>query len=242
MPTQDANLGIAVDTATGRIYWYEVGTLIYNRLKSSNPDGSDIQTVVPTVYGQRGILFDPVRSLLYWVALDRQQHQVLIYRSQPDGSAVEIIYTAPAGADIRDLALDPYAQKLYWLDPTQQGGALFWADSDGGRVETLRSWLGSARGLVVQPLQNSLYYTSYDDLMRADLDGTNETSITSLAHRRYYGVSNRDPLVFPYVFINPPQSNLALGMSAPFAPSPCLAADGYEPNDTPATATALTCG
>lgn len=243
MPTQDANLSIAVDTTTGRIYWNEVGTLVYNRIKSSNPDGSDIQTVVPVVYGQRGLLFDPVRSLLYWVALDSQERQVVIYRSQPNGSGVEVAYTAPAGADIRNLALDPYAQKLYWLDPTYEGGALFWADSDGGRVEALLTNLGSTtRGLVVQPFQNTLYLTSYEDLLRTDLDGTNETAVTWLGHQRYYGVSNRNPLAFPLIYINPPQSNLAFGISTPFAPSPCIAADTNEPNDTTATATPLGAG
>jgi hypothetical protein len=217
--------------------------MVYTRIRSANPDGSDVQTIVPIVYGQKGLLFDPVRNLLYWVGLDSQQRQYVIYRSNPDGSNVQVVYTAAAGTQIRNLALDPYAQKLYWLDGVTDDGTLFWADSDGGNLAALDSGIGAdARGLVVLPAQNTLYYSKWDSLWQAQLDGNNQTDVVWLGHQRYYGVSNLNPTVFPFVYINPPTSNLAFGLDAPFAASPCVAADPNEPNDTPATATTLTAG
>lgn len=243
VPTQDGTLSVAVDTNTGRVYWTEVVTMIYTRIRSANNDGSDVQTVVPIVYGQKGLLFDPILNLLYWVGMDSQQRQFVIYRASPDGSDVQTVYVAPEGALIRDLNLDPYAQKLYWLDGATGYGTLFWADSDGGNLAALDTNLGTdARGVVVLPQQNTLYYAKWESLWQAELDGTNATEVVWLGNQRYYGVSNLDPLVFPYHFINPPQSNLAFGLSTAFEASPCLAADSNEYNDTIETATPLTPG
>ena len=100
-----------------------------------------------------------------------------------------MVYAAPEGMQIRELALDPYSQKLYWLDPTTEGGALFWADADGGRLAALATNLGSdARGLVVRPFEDALYYVSGNDLVRAKLDGSNPTVLADLSQRPYTGL------------------------------------------------------
>ncbi len=76
--------------------------------------------------------------------------------------------------------------------------------------------------------------------MRAALDGSSPAALAALdgAHN---GISNLDPGVFYPTVISPPGSNLALAYSAPFA-QPCSAVDGYEPNNTLATAAAITPG
>ena len=149
-----------------------------------------------------------------------------------------------SGRQIRYLAIDPYSQKLYWLDASNEGGSLFWADSDGGRVAVLHSYLGQrARGLVVRPLQNALYFSTDSALVRTELDGANwETLVWYSAGQRYTGVSNLNPSVFPWAFINAPQSNLVLAYGGPFAPATCTTLDGNEPNDTQAQATAVGVG
>ena len=110
---------------------------------------------------QRGLLVDPIRRKLFWVGSDTWQRQELIYRSELDGSSPEVVYGAPEGMQIRALAIDPYSQKLYWLDPTAAGGTLFWADADGNRLAPLAADLGSdARGLIVRPYEDALYYVA----------------------------------------------------------------------------------
>ena len=98
----------------------------------------------------------------------------------------------------------------------------------------------SARGFVVRPLQNELYYTADSQLWRAARDGSSPVALARL-DGAYNGVSSRDSNVFYPTILTPPGSNLALAFSAPFV-TPCSAVDGYEPNNTLATAAAITPG
>ncbi len=239
----DYRLAMAVDEAAGRLYWTQIDSFYLSSIKSARLDGSDVRTIVPQILNQRGLTLDPVRKKLLWVATDRSERENIIFSSNLDGSDVQAIYAAPVGQQIRYLAINPYSQKLYWIDPTYNGGALFWADSDGGRVAVLHESLGKdARGIVVSPQQNALYFTQETSVVRTDLDGGNLQLLTNLNGARYTGVSNLDPTVFPWIFISPPLSNLTLAMGTAFAPPACATADGNEPNDSKATATAVGVG
>ncbi|MEZ4767996.1 MAG: LamG-like jellyroll fold domain-containing protein [Caldilineales bacterium] len=243
MVTQDSRLSVAVDEVGGRVYWSDIVSLYLTKIQSANLDGSDVQTVVPQVVNQRGIVVDTVRRKLLWVGNDLTQSQNIIFRSNLDGSEVEIAYSAPAGRLINYLAIDPYAQKLYWIDSAYNGGALFWADSDGQNVAVLHEYLGAnARGTVVVPQQNSIYFTSGNAIARSDLNGDNYEELAWLDGQRYTGVSNLDPTAFPWLFFNHPDSNLVLAFGAPFAPPACTGADGNEPNDSAAAATVVGTG
>ena len=92
----------------------------------------------------------------------------------------------------------------------------------------------------MRPLAGELYYTADNRLWRAGLDGSSPVAVARL-DGAYNGVSNLDVNVFYPTVITPPGSNLALAYSAPYAPS-CAAVDSYEPNDTVATAAAITPG
>ena len=237
-------LHVAVNDATGRVYWSQIKSLYLTEIKSANPDGSDVQTVVSDVRNQRGLLVDPIRRKLYWVGSDIWLRQELIFRSNLDGSNMEVVYSAPEGKQMRALALDPYSQKLYWLDPTTDYGTLFWADADGGRLATLASWLGSdARGLVVRPAEDALYYVSNSDLVRAKLDGSDPTVLADLNQRAYTGLRLPvAPTTFAPTYIVRPSGNLAFVIATPFATPPCVTNDSHEPNNSAATAAALAVG
>ena len=237
-PINDDRLAIAVDADANRIYWTQIDTFYLSAIKSANLDGSDVRTVVPQVLNQRGLAIDLIRRKLLWVGTDRTERQNNIYISNLDGSGVEVAYAAPVGQLIRYLSINPYTQKLYWIDPTQTNGTLYWADSDGQRLAVLKDYIGKdARGIVVRPFADALYFISNSNLARTALDGSNYTELAAFDGHRYTGVSNLDPTVFPYTNINPPLSNLVLAYGTPFAPSACAAADGNEPNDVPAQAT-----
>ncbi|MFZ2358812.1 MAG: LamG-like jellyroll fold domain-containing protein, partial [Anaerolineae bacterium] len=240
----DGRNRVAVDEATGRIYWSEIKTLYLTDIKSANPNGSDVQTVVSNVRNQRGLLVDPVRRKLLWVGADTWLRQELIFSSNLDGSGLEVVYAAPEGTPIRELSLDPYSQKLYWLDPTFDDGALFWADSDGGRLAALATDLGrEARGLVVRPYENALYYVSYSSLIRSGLDGSNANTLADLSQRAYTGLMLPvNPVSFSPTWINRPQGNLAFVIAAPFGAPPCVVNDGFEPNNSAAAAQAVAVG
>ncbi|MBI1293418.1 hypothetical protein GC175_00485 [bacterium] len=236
-------LHVAVDTETGRVYWSEITSIYLTTIKRSNADGSDVQTVVADVRDQGGLLVDPIRRKLLWVAGDTWQRQEFIFRSDLNGDNIEIIYTAPAGTQIRYLALDPYAQKLYWIDPSQYG-TLFWSDADGARPLVLNTGLGAnTRGLVVQPAENTLYYVSFDELVRAELDGSNPTTVADLSRRTYDGLRLpvSDTSLSP-TLINRPDGNLAFVIGTAFATPICVTNDGNEPNDSAATAKGIGVG
>jgi len=237
-------LHLAVDDSTGRVYWSEIATFYLTTIKSANPDGSDVQTLVTNVMDQRGLVVDAVRRKLLWVASDTWQRQEFILRSNLDGSNREIVYAAPEGRPIRDLTLDPYAQKLYWLDPAAGGGMLFWADANGARPVALLTDLGAdARGLIVQPAENALYLVSDKELVRTALDGNNWSTIADLSQRTYDGL--RLPVsdtTFSPTLINPPGGNLAYVIGTTFATPTCVTNDGHEPNNSATTATAIGVG
>lgn len=230
---------LAVDELSGRIYWTEATFGVVQRILSANGDGSDIQEIIPTVVYDHGIAVDPVAGHLYWVDEDTYWQREVVRRSNLDGTGVTTIYEVSADRDIRDLAVDPYARKLYWRDPTQN--RLFWLDADGGvEPQVLASLVYGGRGIVVRPLENELYYSDGSELFRAALDGSAATRVARL-EGEYNGVSNLDPGVFYPAVITPPGSNLVLGYSQPFA-QPCTAVDAYEPNDSESTAAAIGVG
>ncbi len=240
----DGRNRVAVDETTGRVYWSEIKTLYLTDIKSANPNGSDVQTVVSNVRNQRGLLVDSVRRKLLWVGADTWLRQELIFSSSLDGSGVEVVYAAPEGAQIRELALNPYSQKLYWLDPTMEGGSLLWADSDGNRVATLATGLGSiARGLIVRPFEDALYYVSGNSLVRARLDGANAESLADLSQRAYTGLMLPvNAVSFSPTYIVRPAGNLAFVIASPFGAPPCVLNDSFEPNNSAAAARQVAVG
>ncbi|MBK9049487.1 MAG: hypothetical protein IPL78_00800 [Chloroflexi bacterium] len=152
-----------------------------------------MQTLVTTIANERAIAIDPIAGWVYWVEHSLYNGEVIdqIRRANRDGSDVTVVYAAPPGREIHDLAVDPYHQKLYWIDPTQL--QLMWADSDGSDVESVAVSLTSpTRGVIVRPLNNELYYTSGFNLVQATLDGSNPTTLSRL-EGSYSGVSNLDP-------------------------------------------------
>ncbi len=162
--------GLAVDEDSGRIYWMEPQLGVVTNLMSANGDGTDVQTLVTTIANERAIAIDPIAGWVYWVEHSLYNGDVIdqIRRANLDGSDVTVVYAAPPGREIHDLAVDPYHQKLYWIDPTQL--QLMWADSDGSDVESVAVSLTSpTRGVIVRPLNNELYYTSGLNLVKATL-------------------------------------------------------------------------
>ncbi|MBK9049484.1 MAG: hypothetical protein IPL78_00785 [Chloroflexi bacterium] len=174
---------------------------------------------------------DPIKGVLYWKENDT------IRRSDLDGSRVTTLYTATSGNQVVDLALDPYSQKLYWLDPNQQ--TLFRANSDGTGITAIVTGLAAgARGVALQPLDNALYYSNCTDMMPGAVGWFKPAAIASLSGT-YLGPSNLNPGTYLNTPIGTPGSSLAFGYNTPIV-SPCALADIHEPNNDSGTATPLT--
>ncbi len=242
-PGHGRNLAVAVHPETGRIFYTETSSWVWSRIKSANPDGSDVQTINDRVLLPRGLAIDHLRGKLYWIGSDDQMQRDMIYRSNLNGGAAEVVYTAPPGRTLRDLGLDPYAQRLYWLDPTFRGGSIFWADTSGQRVEMLDYGYGGAvRGMVVRPEQDAIYILAGSGLYRLSLDGEEVEELATIPGTRFNTISNLDPSQFFWARTGPADSSLAYVISAPFPSSPCVSADRDEPNDAAESATTIAAG
>ena len=224
-------ISVAVDDLGGRVYWIE-------------PRGAVASTAADLIErdpGRRGRAAGRRKHLRAAQPPDRPGRRAAVLggrRGDPharlDGSDARLVRAAVPGEQVRDLALDPWAQKLYWLDPGRQ--VLVRANTDGSAATTLISGLApSARGLAVRPLENELYYSNGATMVRATLGGGGVTNIAALSGE-YQGPSNLDPNTYLNTPITEPESNLVLGRGSPIV-SPCTLADGYEPNNDQASAT-----
>lgn len=121
------NDGIAVHTATGQIYWTNMGKASERDgyIMRCERDGSGVVTIVPPggTFTPKQLKIDEVNSKLYWA--DREG--MAIQRCNLDGSHVETIVTTGspvthAGDEPRwcvGMAVDPAKGHVYW---SQKGG------------------------------------------------------------------------------------------------------------------------
>ena len=227
-------VAIAVDELTGRIYWVQPqggSASLGSTIRSANADGTDAQQVIGSGLNRTSLVVDSIQGYLYWT------EQGAIKRSTLAGGNVQTIRAAVAGQEIRDLALDPYAARLYWIDPTQT--SLFRAGADGlGATAIITGLDAGARGIAVRPLQGALFYSSGGVMLQAALDGSSPVAIAQLSGA-YQGFSNLNPAVQPVITIVAPASSLVLGGGSPIV-SACALADTREPNNDAGSATPLT--
>jgi hypothetical protein len=118
--------GIAVDVATGHIYWTNMGVPHLNdgSIERADLGGNNRKVIIPerSTFTPKQIQLDKKNGKLYWC--DREGMRVM--RSNLDGSQIETLIEAGCGdTDRRDqtrwcvgITLDPERQQIYW---TQKG-------------------------------------------------------------------------------------------------------------------------
>lgn len=131
--------GVAVDTASKKIYWTNMGKPSANdgTIQRADLDGSDVTTIVPTAgtWTPKQLKVDEKHGKLYWS--DREGMRIM--RANLDGSNIETLVETAQGDAAREdarnwcvgMALDIDGGKLYW---TQKGsgnnGRIFRANLD----------------------------------------------------------------------------------------------------------------
>jgi DNA-binding beta-propeller fold protein YncE len=119
--------GIAVDVASGHIYWTNMGSSPGRNdgsIERADLDGSNRRVIVPpaATFTPKQIQLDKKNGKLYWC--DREGMRVM--RANLDGSQIEtLVETGRGDADRRDqtrwcvgITLDPVRKQIYW---TQKG-------------------------------------------------------------------------------------------------------------------------
>ncbi len=131
--------GIAVDAASKKIYWTNMGKASANdgSIQRSDLDGGNVTTVVPAggAWTPKQLKLDAKHGKLYWS--DREGMRIM--RSNLDGSDIEtLVETGQGDAARKDarnwcvgIALDVDGGKIYWTQKGSGGnGRIFRANLD----------------------------------------------------------------------------------------------------------------
>ncbi|MGO9356676.1 MAG: 3-hydroxyacyl-CoA dehydrogenase [Xanthobacteraceae bacterium] len=123
-----------VDAKVGRIFFLDLGG---GRVRSANPDGSDLKTIV--VEGRKlpdGLVVDSAAGHMYWTNMGNlKANDGSILRSDLDGKNIATI-VAPGGTFTpKQLQIEKKTGKLYWCD--REGMRVMRANLDGSNIETL---------------------------------------------------------------------------------------------------------
>src|SRR5438309_4598541 len=153
---------------TARIFFLD---LAGSRVRSANPDGSDLKTIF--VEGSKempdGLVVDIAAGHLYWTNMGNPKaNDGSIFRTDLDGRNVTTILPKGATFTPKQLQLEKKSKKLYWCD--REGMRVMRANLDGSNVETLvDSSEGGTRpgtdetkvcvGITVDPDRGQIYWT-----------------------------------------------------------------------------------
>jgi hypothetical protein len=118
----------------GRLYFLDLAA---GRVLTSNPDGSDVKTIVNE--GRKlpdGIVVDIAAGYLYWTNMGNPKaNDGTIDRADLDGGNVTNIVPSGATWTPKQLQLDAKSRKLYWSD--REGMRVMRSNLDGSNIETL---------------------------------------------------------------------------------------------------------
>ena len=122
------------DVVSARLYFLDLGG---GRVLSSNPDGSDLKTIIDE--GRKlpdGLAVDIAAGHLYWTNMGNPKaNDGSILRSDFDGRHMTAIVPSGGTFTPKQLQLDQMNGKLYWSD--REGMRVMRANIDGTKVETL---------------------------------------------------------------------------------------------------------
>jgi DNA-binding beta-propeller fold protein YncE len=137
MPSSKASKSETVKIAAktvGRLYFLDLAA---GRVLTSNPDGSDLKTIVNE--GRKlpdGIVVDVAGGHIYWTNMGYPSvNDGSIDRADLDGTNVRNIVSAGRTFTPKQLQLDKKNGKLYWSD--REGMRVMRCDLDGSHVEAL---------------------------------------------------------------------------------------------------------
>jgi DNA-binding beta-propeller fold protein YncE len=120
--------------AIGRIFFLDLAS---GQVRSANPDGTDLKTLVEE--GRRlpdGLAVDVAAGHLYWTNMENlKENDGSIVRSDLDGKNITTIIPAGGTFTPKQIQIERKTARLYWCD--REGMRVMRANLDGSNVETL---------------------------------------------------------------------------------------------------------
>lgn len=137
----DAELtGVAYSAKTNRIYFYD----FYNEdLYTANADGTNVQKIIPGIYGY-AIFIDDVNGKIYYD--DRGKRAIM--KANLDGTNIEQVVNLASSLRVAGIGIDYTAQKIYWSDRTNN--VIRRANLDGTAAENFLTGLSSPRSFFIR--------------------------------------------------------------------------------------------
>lgn len=166
--------------APGILYWLEYSG---KKLVRSNADGTNRVTLISTpLLSPARLTIDHGAGKIYFTDSDRDT----IYRANLDGTNLQSLVTFNFGPTIQstlmDIALDPAAGKMYFVDTVDYGhdGLIRRANLDGTNVETILAtrW---PYCLGLDTAAGKIYWSDFnnDKICRMNLNGTGVETIAT---------------------------------------------------------------
>jgi hypothetical protein len=187
--------GLAVDSASGRLWWSDVlplgSPLPGGVIRTGSAKGGAVTDVVTHLPAPAGVALDALRGRIYWSDLGDANNASAIFSANLDGSEAKKLVSAAYISDIAGIALDPIHDKLYFtyinplLDSLLTGG-IGRADLDGSNLEPIVGGQGKPIGIAVDAAGGGVYWADAMNLgpagasvaiKAADLDGLNPRTI-----------------------------------------------------------------
>ncbi|MEO9485673.1 MAG: DUF5050 domain-containing protein [Ekhidna sp.] len=164
------SIGDRVYSQTTDIVWMDNDTRSINIFDINRL--TNIQLLQGSISNPRHIEVDKKNQKVYWADPSLKK----ISRSNLDGSVLEDVITFSGNTQFEGLAIDTLNNKIYWR--TFNNG-IERADLDGLNQEPVIGIVGNG-DIAIDPVNNSVFWTSQIELKKADLDGANETLLATL--------------------------------------------------------------
>ncbi len=155
----DGPAGIAVDSASLKMYWVEEG----GHIRRADLNGSTVENLLFAGGEPTDIVLDQPPGKMYWT----ERAATRIRKANLDGTDAE---------DVIDTLFDPYgidldrvAKKIYWVEGS---AAIMRANLDGTQAETEWTDNGLVRDVAVDPTAERLYWSNSAFLFIAVADLT----------------------------------------------------------------------
>jgi Lactonase, 7-bladed beta-propeller len=232
-------MGLAIDSAKGRIYWANWGlggpteTGDGKSISFANLDGSGGRTLLidpAFVNGPHGLAIDPVKRRLYWPNTATNT----IASARLNGGGARNLQTGRATVDgPRGLAIDPRTRRIYWANWSGNRISFARLDGKGGSdLPTGAATVQNPEGVALDPVAKRIYWAGFSDaggISEASLDGSgggdlatgaatvgapHGIAIDPVARRIYWANGNQNSLAWASL-----DGGMGWDLAAPGAPA-----------------------
>lgn len=118
-----------------------------------------------------GMFYDSASQKLYFTGTDNSIKSV-----SRDGSNLQTV-VGNAGSTIPDVVIDNQNSKIIWTD--LDNARIRRSDFDGTNIQDIVLGVSEPHGLIIDPSNSFIYWTSLGEIMRAGLNGSSPTSVVA---------------------------------------------------------------